>query len=242
LVAAATAGLLVAGTAGGVVFNTYAAHIISWDNGATSEAAVWLHDHAASERVSCTLLLCSQIWFRAGGDLDISLLPQFAARTGPTRLADLRFDERNGWSGRTRVSRPDEGRVLVLTKSDELFGGVFEGALLDDLNRRRPRYVAVTGNVASNATFEAGRLLPYFRDNPSFRLVFTSSLDALPTFVAIYEMTGPARPRPAGPGLISTRATRALRGLPAGAVQWLPARIFRQMVRQVLVSAPARGA
>ncbi|MEP6624684.1 MAG: hypothetical protein ABJC79_09585, partial [Acidimicrobiia bacterium] len=122
------------------------------------------------------------------------LFPQYGARFGPTRFADLDFNERSGWLGRVPGRPPKGATPIAATRSGQLFGAVFEQPLLADLARHRSKYLVVTGNVAGNPAFDAGRLVPYLEANPSFRRVFTTTAADLPEFVFIYEVVGPLTP------------------------------------------------
>ena len=74
-----------------------------------------------------------------------------AAVLGPARpdtFADLDFDQRAGFRGPKSATPPCTDRPLVVTKSDERFGTIFECALLDHVRSEQPRYLVVSGWAA----------------------------------------------------------------------------------------------
>lgn len=167
--------------------------IRSWDNPATRRTAQWLRAHTGGRPVGCTLIFCGALWLFGDDDLDLRLLPQSAAPAGPTRLEDLRFTLRSGWRGSRRASPVCGGPMLVLTKSDERFGTVFECDLLREVRTRRLRHVVVTEGPSGN-TYDAGRLIPYLERHPSFVRVYETGPEDWPRILAVYEVVGPPRP------------------------------------------------
>ncbi len=212
---AAALVLVVSGVGGSVARADESRSWIGWNNPPVVEGARWLGAHARGHAIGCTLLYCSYTWLANHGQLDLRLLPQFGARIGADRLDRLSFDELAGWSGRVPVS-PVAGthRPLVLSRSDELFGAVFEDELLASVRRQHLRYLVVSGSVAGNSTFDAGRLVPYLNSNPAFRLVFASRPEALPAFELIYEVVKDPRPIRHPRMILSGTARDALRSDP----------------------------
>jgi hypothetical protein len=214
--AVGTAAVLVA-VSGTRAVTAAQADSISWDSGTTRSVAGWLQDNAGDAPVACSLLFCSFYWwFSDDGPTDLQLLPQYAARIGPSSFADLDLNQRTGWRGATDGSPRCRDTPLVVTKSDERFGVIFECSLLEYVRCAAPRYVVVSGWDLGD-TYDAGRLIPYLEANPAFRRVYTSSLDDWPRVTAVYEVVAPARPLRDPPAYMSEAAYRALRDRPARA-------------------------
>lgn len=214
----------------------------SWDSPTTRAATDWLRQHAAEDRVGCSLLFCSFSWFERDGKQDLSLLPQYGARLGPTSFADLRFDERSGWRGHRDGAPPCSGRPLVVTKSDERFGAIFECPLLRYLRCTRAKYVMV-GGWNLDDTYDAARLIPYLEANPSFERVFASAPDDWPRVVAIYKVVAPPRAIANPPLAMSGSARQALHTLPARVEPLvLDGDAYRRTVQELLSRPPGATA
>lgn len=239
LAAAAAALLVIGGVAGTARYHESAARRPAWNNEAAAEAERWLERHAGRRPIGCTLLYCSYFWLRSGGRLDVRLLPQYAARLGPTRFDELEFSERAGWASRVTADPPRGATPLVLTMSDQLFGAVFEEPLLAAIRREHLEYLVITGIAGNSATFEAGWLVPYLDRNPALRRVFTTDPAALPDFVAIYQVVGPPRPLADAPLSMSKSAKEAL---PDDAViAGLPAIDTPTLIRQITAGEEGDG-
>jgi hypothetical protein len=181
----------------------------NWDSEATRGVADFLAQHSDGS-TGCTLDYCSFYWL-AADQLEMRLLPQYSARPTAQSVAGLDFGQRTGFRGPTRVSPPCTGTPLVVTKSDEGFGAVFECPLLRDIRSEHLRYVVVSGS-GGNDTFDAARLIPYLSSNPAFRLVYATPMSAWPRVAAVYRVVGEPRPVPDAPSYYSTAAYDALPG------------------------------
>jgi hypothetical protein len=187
---------------------------LSWDAGTTRAVAAWLQANARDEPVGCSLLFCSFYWWSTDeGPTDLQLLPQYAARIGPTSFDGLDWNQRTGWRGPTDGSPRCRDDPLVVTKSDERFGVIFECGLLEYVRCATPRYLVVGGWDLGD-TYDAGRLIPYLEANPAFRRVYTSALDDWPRVSAVYEVVAPPRPLRDPPAYMTEAAYRALRERP----------------------------
>jgi hypothetical protein len=182
-----------------------------WDNAATRGAAEFLLAHRADRSTSCTFDYCSFLWLVSDQRLGPRLLPQFSARPTARSLAGLEFDQRTGFRSLTRSSPACTGTPLVVTKSDEGFGAIFECSLLRYLRHEHPRYLVVSGS-GSDDTFDATRLIPYLSSNPAFRLVYSSPKAAWPRVVAVYQVVAEPRPVPDATSYYSAAAYAALPG------------------------------
>jgi hypothetical protein len=185
-----------------------------WSIEASDDVARWLTEHAEGRRVGCTLQYCSYYWLVSQGRLDVDLLPQYAAPvTSAATPSGLRWEERVGFRGRSRATPGCAGRPLVVARSDERYGAVFECELLDYVRREHPSYVVVTG--WGTLTFDAGALVPYLEVSPAFRRVF---LEPPPTgkwwqAMAVYEVVDPdPQPLPETPTYYSALAWDGLPG------------------------------
>lgn len=185
--------------------------IRSWDNPMTRRATAWLARHTEGQAVGCTVIFCGALWLLGDGALELRLLPQSAARAGPTRLGDLRFTLRSGWRGPRRGSPICGGPMLMLTKSDERFGTVFECDLLRSVRRQKLRHLVVTEGPSGN-THDAARLVPYLERHPSFRRVYESRPEDWPRVLAVYEVLAPPSPLERPRLVLSPPARYALRG------------------------------
>lgn len=189
------------------------ASIRSWDNPATRAVTGWLEQHAGGAPIGCTFIFCGALWLEAEGRLDLRLLPQAAARAGPRSLGDLRFTMRSGWRG-PEAGRPScRGPMLVLVRSDERFGAIFECALLRAVRDQRLRYLVVTEGPSGN-TFDTARLIPYLERHPSFRRVYESLPGDWPRIIAVYEVVAAPTPLPTPRLVLSPPARYALRRSP----------------------------
>ena len=243
VVAIAVAVVLVAAGAGGLDAAGAKTELTAgWNNPAALEASAWLGRHAHGKPVGCTLLYCSYIWLDRRADLDVHLLPLYGARLGPDRFQALDFDEREGWSGRIADHPSSTRHPLMVTRSGQLYGAAFEEPLLAAIKRDHLRYVVVTGSVHSSATFEAGRLLPYFEANPAFRRVLLTNPAYLPQFVAIYEVVGSPRPLPGAKPVLSAPALESLAADPAMKdTPMFQTESYAAMLEQVRASRPRPG-
>ena len=149
---------------------------------------------------------CSFYWLAADGKLNLHLVPQYSARLGPDALDDLDYNERAGFRGPEKATPGCKGTALVVTKSDERFGTIFECPLLEYVRREKPRYVVVSGWGGAD-TFDAGRLIPYLETNPAFKRVFATAPADWPRAIAIYEVVGDPQP-------VAGRAVRTTPGPP----------------------------
>lgn len=181
----------------------------SWDSAATRGVTDFLLAHRADGATGCTFDFCSFYWLASDQRLDLSLLPQYSARPVARSLAGLHFDRRTGFRGPTPAEPPCTGTPLVVTKSDEGFGAVFECPLLRYVRQHRPAYLVVSG-AATIDTFDAGRLIPYLNSNPAFRLVYATPPSAWPRVVAVYQVVGDPRPVPNAPSYYTPDAAAAL--------------------------------
>lgn len=216
---------------------------LSWDSAGTRAVGDWLDANARGERSACTLLFCSFVWLSADADLDLNLLPQHGARLGPRSFSELDFGQRAGWRGPVDGKAPEcLDRPLVVTKSDERFGAIFECSLLDFVRCAQPRYVVVSGWNQGD-TYDAGRLIPYLEANPAFRRVFATAASDWPRVLAVYEVVDTPEPVPDAPVYMSQAAYRALRERPAGA-RVLDGGEYQQLVTSLLTqpAAPVRPA
>jgi len=185
----------------------------SWDNPATRAVTAWLERAADGAPVGCTFIFCSALWLQADGRLDLHLLPQAAARAGPRSLSDVHFTLRSGWRGPEPGRPACRGPMLVLVRSDERFGSIFECALLRAVRYQRLRYLVVTEGPSGN-TFDAARLIPYLERHPSFRRVYESLPGDWPRVIAVYEVVAPPTPLPRPRLVLSPPARYALRRSP----------------------------
>ena len=183
----------------------------NWDNDATRGVADFLAAHRSDGSTGCTLDYCSFYWLAADQQLEMRLLPQYSARPTAPSLAGLDFSQRTGFRGPTRASPPCTGRPLVVTKSDEGFGAVFECPLLRYVRSAHPGYLVVSGS-GTNDTFDAARLIPYLSSNPAFRLVYSTPASAWPHVAAVYRVIGEPRPVGEAPSYYSAAAYDALPG------------------------------
>lgn len=181
----------------------------NWDSDATRGVADFLVAHRSDGSTGCTLDYCSFFWLAAHGQIDTTLLPQYSARPTARTLAGLDFSQRTGFRGPTHASPPCTGTPLVVTKSDEGFGAVFECPLLRYVRSQHPGYLVVSGSGA-NDTFDAARLIPYLSSNPAFRLVYSTPMSAWPRVTAVYRVVGQPRPVPDAPTYYSAAAYDAL--------------------------------
>jgi hypothetical protein len=183
----------------------------SWDSEATREVAAYLVAHRADGSTACTFDYCSFFWLASHQNLETTLLPQYSARPTSRSLAGLDFSRRAGFRGPAEARPSCTGRPLVVTKSDEGFGAVFECPLLRFLRSERPRFVVVSGSGTED-TFDAGRLIPYLSSDPAFRLVYATPMSAWPHVAAVYQLVGDPRPVPGARTYYSTAAYDALPG------------------------------
>jgi hypothetical protein len=184
------------------------------------------------------LQFCSFYWLAAQGKLDLQLLPQYSARLGGDSVDDLDYDRRAGFRGPERARPGCKGTPLVVTKSDERFGTIFECALLDYVRRERPRYVVVSGWGGVD-TFDAGRLIPYMEANPAFKRVFATTLADLPRVIAIYQVLGDPQPLPDAVSYFSQTAYDSLpgdRGMPG--VTLLDGPCYVETLQRIMAQAP----
>jgi hypothetical protein len=181
----------------------------NWDNAGSHGVADFLRAHRDQGTAACTLDYCSFYWLAAEGDVDLALLPQYSARLGPTSVDDLDFTRRAGFRGPVAASPPCTGVPLVVTKSDEGFGTIFECALLHEIRATKPRYLVVSGSSGSD-TFDAARLIPYLEANPAFRRVYSTTPADLRHVVAVYEVVGDPKPVRGAPAYYSASAYEAL--------------------------------
>ena len=189
--------LLVLGLVGSIHVENGVGKQVDWDNGASREVGTWLADHASNSRVACAYVFCSYVWLENEAAFEARLMPQFAARRGPSRLERLEFDNRSDWISPMPVASVRDGVPLVLTRDGDTYGAIFETPLLDELREERARYLVVSGNLDDPGTFDAGHLLPYLEANTSFRRVFASSPRHLPAYAVVYEVVGEVSPAPA---------------------------------------------
>jgi hypothetical protein len=214
----------------------------NWDSAATRSVADYLSAHRDDGRAACTLLFCSFYWLAADGDVDLALLPQYSARPGAASLDDLDFTKRAGFRGPESATPPCTGVPLVVTKSDEGFGAIFECALLDYIRETKPRYLVVSGSDGSD-TFDAGRLIPYLEANPAFRRVYSSTAAELPRVVAVYEVVGDPQPVRGAPAYYSASAYEALPGdHDEPGVTVLDGACYAETIQAILARPPGTGA
>jgi len=210
----------------------------SWDSVPTRAVADWLKANAPDTPTGCTLQFCSFYWLAADGGLDLNLLPQYSARLGPESLDDLDYTERAGFRGPEQATPECKGTPLVVTKSDERFGTIFECPLLEYVRREKPRYVVVSGWGGFD-TFDAGRLIPYLEANPAFRRVFATTPADWPRAVAIYEVVGDPQPVADAASYYSATAYEALpadRDKPG--VTLLDGACYVETIQQILAQPP----
>jgi hypothetical protein len=213
---ASTAGLclaLVAGLVGGSAARAWGrddAAERTWASASTRGVAGFLQAHRAEGAAACSLLFCSFYWLASDGDADLTLLPQYSARLGPDSVDDLEFRQRTGFRGPV-PGRPSCAEApLVVTKTDEGFGAIFECSLLTFVRDEKPRFLVVSGSTGAD-TFDAGRLIPYLEANPAFRRVYATSPAAWPPrVVAVYEVVGDPQPLPGARSYYSESAYDAL--------------------------------
>ena len=214
----------------------------NWDNNATRGVADFLVAHRSDGSTGCTLDYCSFYWLAADQQLEMRLLPQYSARPTAQSLADLDFSQRTGFRGPTRASPPCTGTPLVVTKSDEGFGAVFECPLLRYVRSAHPGYLVVSGS-GTNDTFDAARLIPYLSSNPAFRLVYSTPASAWPHVAAVYRVVGEPRPVGEAPSYYSAAAYDALpgdHGKPGVTV--LDGDCYAETIRSALSSPPSAAA
>jgi hypothetical protein len=183
----------------------------SWDSVPTRAVADFLLANRDGRASACTLQFCSFYWIAADGRIDLDLLPQYSARLGPDAFADLDWSQESGFRGPESASPPCTDHPLVVTKSDERFGTIFECALIEHVRTEKPRYLVVSGWGGAD-TFDAGRLIPYLEANPAFRRVFSTDPSAWPRAVAVYEVVGDPQPMPYAPTYYSAAAAAGLPG------------------------------
>jgi hypothetical protein len=210
----------------------------SWDSIVTRAAADTLKANAGDRPSVCTLQFCSFYWLAADGMMDLELLPQFSARLGPDALEDLHYTETAGFRGPEPAEPDCRGTALVVTKSDERFGTIFECPLLEYVQRVKPRYIAVSGWGGAD-TFDAGRLIPYLEANPAFERVFASTPADWPRAIAIYEVVGDPQPVP---GAVSYYSAPAYDALPQDrdrpGVTLLDGACYAETIQQILAQPP----
>lgn len=183
----------------------------NWDVGATRGVAAFLTAHDQGGPTGCTLDYCSFYWLASGDRLRMRLLPQYSARPTATSFAGLHFTRQVGFRGPKTSSPPCTGTPLLVTRSDEGFGTIFECPLLRYLDDLHPRYVVVSGSGAQD-TFDAARLIPYLSSNPAFRLVYATPRSAWPLVTAVYQVVGTPQPVTGAPTYYSSAAYDALPG------------------------------
>jgi hypothetical protein len=183
----------------------------SWDSVPTRAVADFLKANRDGRAAGCTLQFCSFYWIAADGRLDLDLLPQYSARLGPDAFADLHWSQQSGFRGPESATPTCTDHPLVVTKSDERFGTIFECALIGWVRTHKPRYIVVSGWGGAD-TFDAGRLIPYLEANPAFERVFSTDPAAWPRAVAVYEVVGDPRPMPDAPTYYSAAAAGGLTG------------------------------
>jgi hypothetical protein len=210
----------------------------SWDSVPTRSVADFLKANRDGRASACTLQFCSFYWLAADGRLDLDLLPQYSARLGPDTFTGLDWSQESGFRGPKAATPPCTDRPLVVTKSDERFGTVFECALIEYVRTEKPRYLVVSGWGGAD-TFDAGRLIPYLESNPAFRRVFSTPPEAWPRAVAVYEVVGDPQPMPYAPTYYSAAAAEGLPGDhgKAGAVV-LDGACYAQAIQQILARPP----
>jgi hypothetical protein len=211
----------------------------NWDSNATRGVADFLVAHHADGSTGCTLDYCSFYWL-AANQLEMRLLPQYSARPTAQSVAGLAFGQRTGFRGPTRASPPYTGTPLVVTKSDEGFGAIFECPFLRDIRSEHLGYVVVSGSGADD-TFDAARLIPYLSSNPAFRLVYSSPMSAWPRVAAVYRVVGEPRPIHGALSYYSAAAYDALPGdHGAGGAELLDGDCYAETIRADLTS-PTHG-
>ncbi len=210
----------------------------SWDSPATRAASDWLKARAGSRPAGCTLQFCSFYWLAADGELNLKLLPQYSARLGADSIDDLDYEERAGFRGPEKATPACTGTPLVVTKSDERFGTIFECPLLEYVRRVKPQYVVVSGWGGTD-TFDAGRLIPYMEANPAFERVFASTPADWPRSIAIYEVVGDPQPLAGAASYYSGTAYEALPGdRDKPGVTLLDGACYAETIQQILAQPP----
>ena len=186
------AGALVLSLAGGSValaVSRQPAAEQGWNIAETANLTQWLLKNADGDSIGCTLQYCSYAWLASGGQLQLELLPHYAARIdyAPT-VAELAWTEAVGFRGREAVAPPCRGRSLVVTRSDERFGAIFECPLLRYVRREQPRYLMVS--AWGSLTFDAGGLIPYLEVHPAFRRVYLPQVEQGKSWqvISVYEV------------------------------------------------------
>lgn len=210
----------------------------SWDSAPTRAVAEFLRTHRDGRASACTLQFCSFYWLAADGSIDLDLLPQSSARLGPDAFAGLDWSQKSGFRGPESATPPCTDHPLVVTKSDERFGTIFECALIEYVRTQKPRYLVVSGWGGAD-TFDAGRLIPYLESNPAFRRVFSTDPAAWPRAVAVYEVVGDPKPMPYAPIYYSAAAAAGLpgdTGKPGAVV--LDGACYAQAIQAILARPP----
>jgi hypothetical protein len=245
VVAIAGAALLIVGFAGGSDARAERASDTaarSWDSPATRAASGWLRANAGSRQAGCTLQFCSFYWLAADGKLNLELLPQYSARLGSKSTDDLDYEERAGFRGPEEATPECTGTPLVVTKSDERFGTIFECPLLEYVRRNQPQYVVVSGWGGTD-TFDAGRLIPYMEANPAFKRVFATTPADWPRSIAIYEVVGDPQPLEGAVSYYSAAAYEALPGdRDKPGVTLLDGACYAETIQQILAQPPGAAA
>lgn len=212
----------------------------SWDSPATRSVADFLRAHRSDGPAQCTLQFCSFYWLAADGDVDLDLLPQYSARLGPKSVADLDFTARAGFRGPDAATPPCTDHPLVVTKSDERYGTIFECALLDQVRAEKPKYVVVSGWGGTD-TFDAGRLIPYLETNPAFQRVLSTAPSEWPRVIAVYEVVGD--PQPVGaPTYYSQTAYDALTKDHGAGATLLDGACYAETIGAILARPPGTSA
>jgi hypothetical protein len=210
----------------------------SWDSVPTRAVADFLKANRDGRAAACTLQFCSFYWIAADGLLDLDLLPQYSARLGPHAFGNLDWSQKAGFRGPDSATPPCTDHPLVVTKSDERFGTIFECALIQYVRTEKPRYLVVSGWGGTD-TFDAGRLIPYLEANPAFRRVFSTDPSAWPRAVAVYEVVGDPQPMPYAPTYYSSTAAAGLTGdagTPGAVV--LDGACYAQAIQAILARPP----
>jgi hypothetical protein len=208
-----------------------------WQIQASHDVADWLSEHAEGRTVGCTLQYCSFYWLASHAKVDLELIPQYAAPPGSSDNR-LYWSERSGFRGRTHGAPGCKGRALVMTRSDERFGSIFECDLLNFVRTRHPAYIVATG--WATLTFDAGGLIPYLEVSPAFRRVYLQQ----PAHgnwwqaMAVYEVVDDDPQRvPDAPTFYSDTAWQTLGGALTPRDRLLDRTCFARMMRQILRSS-----
>jgi Dolichyl-phosphate-mannose-protein mannosyltransferase len=164
-----------------------------WESPAVTEAAQWLNANASGSNVATTFYFATRL-ATLTTNIELSLVPMYTGPLTSNSAASLRFDDRVWWMGSKTQYPPPGDHLLTLKMSDQVFAGIFEQALLQNLTDEHATFLVASGSLDAfpgNAAFDAGLLIPYLQSSPDFTQVFATSRQQLPLWLVIYRVRYP---------------------------------------------------